>query len=240
MSPEAATNGSRLRRWVARARGSPETSFELRVALLLAATAIAAGAIGARRDDLAGGAGGDWARAVRVEIKRSIATTSADQLVYGTTVPNVAQLQQATVQAKAYLAELGGDPGLTAAERDALGIRARTEYERSIALAGAGTAASYFGPDHYSRFDLRRALADKRRDSVRGLEDPVAIRSDGDTLSDYSVADGVAQVLVAVVVLLASVAIVVKRARSAVLLAGFAVLAVGVTVLVAVEVMVPQ
>src|SRR5689334_11735613 len=232
MSPDAATNGSRLGRWFARVRRSPGTSFELRVALLLAATAIAAGVIGARRDDLAGGAGGDWARAVRVEVKRSIATTSADQLVYGTTVPNVAQLQQATVQAKAYLAELGGDPGLTEAERDALGIRARTEYTRSIELSRTtGAYARYFGPDHYSHFDVGRAVADERRDALQGLEDPVAIRSDGDALSDYSVADGVAQVLIAVVVLLASVAIVVNRARSAVLLAGFAVLAVSVTVL---------
>jgi hypothetical protein len=83
------------------------SSFEVRVAVLLAAAAIVAGVIGARRDDFAGGASGDWSRAVRVEVKRSVATTGADQLVYGTTVPNVAQLQEATVQAKAYLAELG-------------------------------------------------------------------------------------------------------------------------------------
>src|SRR4029079_5772501 len=94
MSPDAATNGSRLGRWVARVRRSPGTSFELRVALLLAATAIAAGGTSPRRADLAGGAGGDWARAVRVEVKRSIATTSADQLVYRATVPHAAQHPQ--------------------------------------------------------------------------------------------------------------------------------------------------
>ena len=47
------------------------------MAALLAAAAIVAGVIGARRDDFAGGASGDWSRAVRVEIKRSLATTSA-------------------------------------------------------------------------------------------------------------------------------------------------------------------
>jgi hypothetical protein len=196
------------------------------VAVLLAAAAIVAGVIGARRDDFAGGASGDWSRAVRVEVKRSLATTSADQLVYGTRVPNVAQLQEATVQAKAYLAEL-----------DALGVRARIEYTRSIELARTTTAdAGYFGADHYSRFDLRRALLDERRDSVRGLEDPVAVQNDGDRLSRFSIADGVAEILVAVVVLLASVAVAIgAAARPAVLRVGAGVLVVSVAILIAVE-----
>jgi hypothetical protein len=212
------------------------SSFEVRVAVLLAAAAIVAGVIGARRDDFAGGASGDWSRAVRVEVKRGVATTGADQLVYGTTVPNVAQLQEATVQAKAYLAELGSASGLTAAERDALGVRAQIEYTRSIELARTTTAeAGYFGADHYSRFDLRNALLDERRDSVRGLEAPVAVQKDGDRLSRFSIADGVAEVLVAVVVLLASVAVALGGARRAVLRVGAGVLVVSVAILVAVE-----
>ena len=241
MSPEAASKGSRLQRWLAHGRAFAGMGFEVRVAVLLAATAIAAGVIGARRDDLAGGAGGHWAKAVRVEVKRGVATTSADQLVYGTTVPNVAQLQQATVQAKAYLAELASDPGLTGAERDALRIRAQVEYTRSIELARTGIiAARYFGADHYSRFELKRALGDQRRDSVRGLEDPVAVRREGDRLSRFSIADGVAEILVALVVLLASVAVAFRGARAAALRAGVAVLAVSVAVFVAVEVMVAR
>lgn len=240
MSPEAASTGSRLRRPVARLRAVSGMGFDIRVALLLAAAAIAAGITGARRDDLAGGAGGQWAKAVRVEIKRGVATTSADQLVYGTTVPNVAQLQQATVQAKAYLAELASDPGLTGAERDALRMRAQIGYTRSIELAQTGINARYFGPDHYSRFDLKRALGDQRRDSVRGLENPGAVRREGDRLSRFSLADGLAELLVAVVVLLASVAVAVQGARTVALRAGVAVLAVSGAVLVAVEVMVRQ
>ena len=235
MSPEAASSRSRLQRWAARRRKLSGMSFEVRVAILLAAAAIAAGVIGARRDDFAGGASGQWSRAVRVEIKRSVATVSADQLIYGTAVPNVAQLQQATVQAKAYLAELGSSPGLTAAERDALGVRARIEYTRSIALARTTSAdAGYFGADHYSRFDLRRALLDERHDSVRGLEDPDAVQADGNRLSTFSIADGVAEILVAVVVLLASIAVA-RGGRSAVLRAGIAVLVLAGAVLVAVE-----
>ncbi|HEX3330756.1 MAG TPA: hypothetical protein VHS27_12605 [Gaiellales bacterium] len=236
MSPEAATNLSRLQRWAARWRKLSGTSFEVRVAVLLAAAAIVAGVIGARRDDFAGGASGDWSRAVRLEVKRSLATTSADQLIYGTTVPNVAQLQEATVQAKAYLAELGSASGLTAAERDALGVRARIEYTRSIALARTTVAdARYFGADHYSRFDLGRALLDERRDSVRGVEDPVRVQAGGDRLSRFSIADGVAEILVAVVVLLASVAVALGAKRPAVLRVAAAVLVVSVAVSVAVE-----
>jgi hypothetical protein len=177
---------------------------------------------------------------VRVEVKRSVATTSAAELVYGTTVPNVAQIQQATVEAKAYLAELASNPSLTDAERDALRVRAQVEYTRSIELARTGITAHYFGADHYSRFDLRRALGDRRRDSVRGLEDPLAVQRDGDRLSRFSIADGIAQVLVALVVLLASVAVARQRARSAALRAGVAVLAASVAVLVAVEVLVAR
>jgi len=233
MSPEAESTSSRLQRW---RRAVSGTSFEVRVAVLLAAAAIVAGVIGARRDDFAGGASGDWSRAVRVEVKRSVATTSADQLVYGTTVPNVAQLQEATVEAKAYLAELGRGSGLTEAERDALGVRARLEYTRSIELARTTVAdAAYFGADHYSRFDLGRALADERRDSLRGLENPVTVQKDGDRLSRFSIADGVAEILVAVVVLLASVAVALGGARPAVLRAGAGVLVVSVAILVAVE-----
>jgi len=237
MSPEAARSRSRLQRWAVRRRAWSGASFEVRVAVLLAAAAIVAGVIGARRDDFAGGASGDWSRAVRVEVKRSLATTSADQLVYGTRVPNVAQLQEATVQAKAYLAELGSASGLTPAERDALGVRARIEYTRSIELARTTTAdAGYFGADHYSRFDLRRALLDERRDSLQGLEDPVAVQNDGNRLSRFSIADGVAEILVAVVVLLASVAVAIgAAARPAVLRVGAGVLVVSVAILIAVE-----
>jgi len=236
MSPEAATNLSRLQRWAARWRKLSGTSFEVRVAVLLAAAAIVAGVIGARRDDFAGGASGDWSRAVGVEVKRSLATTSADQLIYGTTVPNVAQLQEATVQAKAYLAELGSASGLTAAERDALGVRARIEYTRSIALARTTVPdARYFGADHYSRFHLGRALLDERRDSVRGVEDPVTVQAGGDRLSRFSIADGVAEILVAVVVLLASVAVALGAKRPAVLRVAAAVLVLSVAVSVAVE-----
>jgi len=109
-----------------------------------------------------------------VEVKRSLATTSADQLVDGSTVPNVAQLQEATVQAKAYLAELGGGSGLTEAERDALGVRARIGSTRSIAPARATVAAAgCFGADHDSRFDGRQQAFEvldrrrRRRDSRR-------------------------------------------------------------------------
>jgi hypothetical protein len=236
MSPEAARSRSRKQRWAARRRRLTGMSFEVRVAALLAAAAIATGVIGARRDDFAGGASGQWARAVRVEITRSLAETSADQLVYGTTVPNVAELQQATVQAKAYLAELGNTPELTAAEREALGVRARIEYTRSIALARTTAAdAGYFGADHYSRFALGRALLDTRRDSVRGLEDPHAVQEDGDRLSTFSIADGLAEILVAVVVLLASISVARSAGRSAALRAGIAVLVLAGAVLVAVE-----
>lgn len=234
MSPEAARTW--LRRCAHRWRTFSKMSFEVRVAVVLAAAAIVGGVIGARRDDFAGGASGDWSRAVRVEVKRSLATTSADQLVYGTTVPNVAQLQEATVRAKAYLAELGSASGLTEAERDALGVRARIEYTRSIELARTTVGdAGYFGADHYSRFDLRRALLDERRHSVRGLEDPVAIQQGGDRLSRFSIADGFAEILVAVVVLLASVAVALGARRPAVLRVGAAVLVVSVAVFVAVE-----
>jgi len=103
-----------------------------------------------------------------VQVKRDVATTSADQLIYGTTVPNVAQVQLAPVQAVAYLAEPGGRPGPTGAGCDALRIRAQIEYTRSIELARTGIDARYFGPRSLQPVRPEAALVDQRRDSARG------------------------------------------------------------------------
>ena len=170
-----------------RPAAAPRREYQTRIAILLAAAAVTTALVGARTANLAGSAGGEWESAVRVEVKRAAARTTAEILVYGTTVPNVASYQESLIKSQEYLAGFDSFDelvDLTAAEVEALSVLATVKDEEARSMEElVGRDEEFFvRGDLEEGFDLRRKLAAQRGADLSSVEEPAAIRGEGDDL----------------------------------------------------------
>jgi hypothetical protein len=219
-----------------RPTAASERRYQTHIAVLLAAAALTTALIGARTANLAGAAGGAWETGVRVQAKRGVARTSAEFLVHTAALPNVAKFQEARIRTKEYLRELRRSD-LTQVEYEALRVLALVESERTKAMFDAiATEQGYFDEQNYDNFDLDRRLADERRESLRGLEDPQEVRAAGDDRSTDAVSEALAGLPAALAILLVSIAQVVSQTRKALLWAGAIALTASITAALALEV----
>lgn len=224
-----------------RPAAAPKREYQTRIAILLAAAAVTTALVGARTANLAGSAGGEWESAVRVEVKRAAARTTAEIFVYGSTVLDVTSYQESLIRSQEYAAafdSLDELVALTTPEFEALSILAQLHGEeaRSLEEVVARDERYFVGGELGGGFDLQRKLADQRGEDLSAIEMPAAIRAEGDDLSKRGVAEALVGVLAAVAFLLGSVANALGRGRLLAWWAGAAVLAVAVGAAVVLEV----
>ena len=204
------------------------------MALLLAAAAVAAAIVGFRVSAISGDASGHWQSAVRLEVKRSTSAQETVRYLYNTEVP----LAITIMRARLILQALDAIPASQSGSAMAVAIEKSVQtqilkaLEPSSELTGAAYALEGGG------VDLGKRLADLRAAPPDDLKvDPDATQAPGDTLSDKAVRMSIALVFFGFCGFIGAMAQTFEEWRRRLLQLGSAVLALGVIVAGAVEVL---
>lgn len=213
---------------------APGRTFgDVPVALLLAAAAVVAAAIGARAALLAGDAGDAWQSAVREQVRHGAFVVNDSLLLYGNDLPQVTELARTTALARAYAAEAqklaSTDP------QAALGLALEAQLQaasRTSVLGAMRAVIPYVGDD---RFRIEQRRADLNRASLAGAADPVAVQRRGDRLGRRAALETAATIPAAVAFLLGSLARAFPRRRRPFVYAGGALLAACIALALALE-----
>jgi hypothetical protein len=202
------------------------------IALLLAATAIAAAIVAAMSSGLASQAGDAWQSALRQDAKRAAAATSDIQFIYQTEVPQAVAVLGARLQ-EARLREAA----LTATAPVAAALTTEADAQKGVAEA-IGASVPLVADDTYLLPDGARNLSQRLADRRAETPDLVAINpetalAEGDALAAQASSMTLALWPFAFAAMLGALAEPFRRQRRLLLALGTASLGLGVLVALA-------
>jgi hypothetical protein len=212
----------------------PERKGSVAVALLLAASAVAAAVVGFRVASISGDASGRWQSAVRLEVKRSTSAQETVRYLYNVEVP----LAITILRARLILAELEKIPATKEPAYTAVAIEISVQTEVLKALESSSDLTKTGYALDGGGVDLGKRLADLRAEIPDTLKiDPDATAAPGDALAAKAVKMSLALVLFGLVGLLGALAQTFAPWRQRLLRAGTAVLVSGLALAGVVEVL---
>ena len=204
------------------------------VATLLTVAAVVADIIGFRAAVISSSASNDWQSALRTEVKRSAAAMEDVRTLYETELPVALRILEArTVQAEL----LAAAQQQSGAARTALVMEASVQSQIITALSQSSDLATntdYSGSS--GGFDLAKALAALRSETPALVAlNPDQLQASGDALAHKAQLMTLALIPTSFAALLGVLAQPLMRRRTLLLRSGAAVLAAGVVVALAVE-----